>query len=51
VVPPGKVPTLRSAWEHPSGDASVRSPLLISAGIIGLVAVVFAALAIGGATL
>ena len=51
VVPPGKVPTLRSAWQHPNGDPGVRSPLLISAGIVGLVAVVFLALAIGGATL
>jgi len=51
VVPPGKVPTLRSAWQHPNGDSNVRSPLLISAGVIGLVAVVFTALAIGGATL
>jgi membrane associated rhomboid family serine protease len=51
VVPPGKVPTLRSAWQHPTGEAAVRSPLLISAGVIGLVAVVATALAIGGATL
>jgi len=50
VVPPGKVPTLRSAWQHPTGETAVRSPLLISAGVIGLVAVVAAALAIGGAT-
>jgi rhomboid protease GluP len=51
VVPPGKVPTLRSAWQHPTGEAAVRSPLLISAGVIGLVAVVATALAVGGATL
>lgn len=51
VVPPGKVPTLRSAWQHPTGDPAVRSPLLISAGVIGLVAVVATALAVGGATL
>ncbi|HYK96109.1 MAG TPA: rhomboid family intramembrane serine protease [Candidatus Dormibacteraeota bacterium] len=51
VVPPGKVPTLRSAWQHPTGGAAVRSPLLISAGVIGLVAVVATALAVGGATL
>jgi membrane associated rhomboid family serine protease len=51
VVPPGKVPTLRSAWQHPTGEAAVRSPLLISAGVIGLVAVVATALAAGGATL
>jgi membrane associated rhomboid family serine protease len=55
LVPPGKVPTLRSAWQHPTGGvaggASMRSPLLISAGVIGLLAVVATALAVGGATL
>jgi membrane associated rhomboid family serine protease len=55
LVPPGKVPTLRSAWQHPTGSAAggtaMRSPLLIAAGVIGLVAVVATALAIGGATL
>jgi membrane associated rhomboid family serine protease len=51
VVPPGKVPTLRSAWQHPTGEAAGRSPLLISAGVVGLVAVVATALAVGGATL
>jgi rhomboid protease GluP len=28
VVPPGKVPTLRSAWQHPSGQAASRSALI-----------------------
>jgi membrane associated rhomboid family serine protease len=51
VVPPGKVPTLRSAWQHPTGEAAVRSPLLISAGVIGRGAVGAPALAVGGATL
>jgi membrane associated rhomboid family serine protease len=51
VVPPGKVPTLRSAWQHPRGLAAERSPLLIAAGVIGFVGVVAAGLAIGGATL
>lgn len=51
VVPPGKVPTLRSAWQHPTGDPAVRSPLLISAGVIGLAAVIATGLALGGATL
>ena len=50
VVPPGKVATLRSAWQHPTGTASGRSPLLVAAGVVGLVAVVAVALAIGSAT-
>jgi membrane associated rhomboid family serine protease len=51
VVPPGKVPTLRSAWQHPRGAPAERSPLLIAAGVVGLVGVVAAGLAAGGATL
>jgi membrane associated rhomboid family serine protease len=51
VVPPGKVPTLRSAWQHPRGEDAERSPLLVAAGVIGLMGVVVAALAAGGATL
>ena len=51
VVPPGKVPTLRSAFQHPSGEPAVRSPLLIAAGIIGLVATLATILALGGASL
>ena len=52
VVPPGKVPTLRSAWQRPTGEqAAMRSPLLVAAGVIGLAGVVAAGLAVGGATL
>jgi rhomboid protease GluP len=51
VVPPGAAPTLRSAFQHPSGEPAVRSPLLIAAGIIALVTVLAALLAIGGATI
>ena len=48
VVPPGKVPTLRSAWQHPSGQPATASPLLIAAGVVLLVAVVILGLALGG---
>jgi membrane associated rhomboid family serine protease len=53
LVPPGKVPTLRSAWQRPQGQgqAAQRSPLLVAAGIIGLLGVLAAGLAAGGATL
>lgn len=54
LVPPGKVPSLRSAWQHPRGAPGAgaeRSPLLIAAGIVGLMAVIAALLAVGGATL
>lgn len=51
VVPPGKVPTLRSAMENPRGKQAERSPLLIAAGVIGLLGVITAGLAAAGATL
>jgi membrane associated rhomboid family serine protease len=51
VVPPGKAPTLRSAWQHPRGQPAERSPLLVAAGVILLVGVIAAGLAAGGATL
>jgi membrane associated rhomboid family serine protease len=51
VVPPGKAPTLRSAWQHPSGEPAARSPILITAGVVALVGVVAVGLAVGGATL
>lgn len=51
LVPPGAVPTLRSAWQSPRGEPAARSPLLIAAGIIGLLGVIVAILAAGGATL
>jgi membrane associated rhomboid family serine protease len=50
VVPPGKVPTLRSAWQHPGGQPASTSPLLISAGVVGLVGVIALGLAVGGAS-
>ena len=51
VVPPGKVPTLRNAWRNPRGEPAQRAPLLVAAGVIGLVGVLAAGLAYGGATL
>ncbi|HSL97774.1 MAG TPA: rhomboid family intramembrane serine protease [Candidatus Deferrimicrobiaceae bacterium] len=52
LVPPGKVPTLRSAWQHPrGGQPAERSPLLVAAGLIGLLGVIILGLAVGGATL
>jgi membrane associated rhomboid family serine protease len=51
IVPPGKVPTLRSAWQHPRGEPAQRSPLLVMAGVIALVGIVLAGLALGGATI
>jgi len=51
VVPPGKVPTLRSAWRNPRGEPAQRSPMLVAAGVFALVGVVASALAVGGATL
>lgn len=48
VVPPGRVPTLRSAWQHPGGQPTSRSPMLIAAGVIALLGVVAIGLALGG---
>ncbi|MEO8274535.1 MAG: rhomboid family intramembrane serine protease, partial [Chloroflexota bacterium] len=47
VVPPGKVPTLRSAWQHPRGEPAERSPLLIAAGLATLVTVLLVILVAG----
>ena len=51
LVPPGKVPTLRSAWQNPRGEPAARSPLLIAAGLFLLLGIIAAGLALGGATL
>jgi membrane associated rhomboid family serine protease len=51
VVPPGKVPTLRSAWQNLRGEPAKRSPMLVAAGVIALVGLVATGLAVGGAAL
>ncbi|HEY2887233.1 MAG TPA: rhomboid family intramembrane serine protease [Candidatus Limnocylindrales bacterium] len=49
VVPPGRVPTLRSAWQHPAGQPASASPVLIMAGVVALIGVIALGLAVGGA--
>jgi membrane associated rhomboid family serine protease len=51
VVPPGKVPTLRSVWQHPGGQEAQASPLVISAGILVLVAAILVGLSLAGVRL
>jgi membrane associated rhomboid family serine protease len=51
VVPPGKVPTLRSFWQHPGGEAAKTSPLVIAAGILMLVAAILVGLSVAGVRL
>ena len=51
IVPPGKVPTLKSAWQHPRGQPAQRSPILVMAGVVALLGIVLTGLAIGGATI
>ncbi|HYN68889.1 MAG TPA: rhomboid family intramembrane serine protease [Candidatus Eisenbacteria bacterium] len=51
VVPPGRVPTSRSAWQRPAGDGATTSPLLVAAGLVGLVGVIALGLTVGGATI
>jgi membrane associated rhomboid family serine protease len=48
VVPPGKVPTLRSAWQHPGGEPATTSPLVIAAGVLALLAAVLVGLSLAG---
>ena len=51
VVPPGKVPTLRSAWQHPGGEPMTTSPLVIAAGILVLIAAILVGLSLAGVRL
>jgi len=52
LIPPGNVPTLRSAWQQPRGSSPAeRSPVLVAAGIVALLGVIAIGLAIGGAAL
>jgi membrane associated rhomboid family serine protease len=51
VVPPGKVPTLRSIWQHPGGQAATTSPLVIAAGILLLISAILLGLALAGVRL
>jgi membrane associated rhomboid family serine protease len=51
VVPPGRVPTLRSMWQRPAGSPASNgaiSPLIVIAGVVALVAVILFGLSIGG---
>jgi membrane associated rhomboid family serine protease len=50
-VPPGKVPTLRSAWQNPRGETSMRSPAVVIAGVIVLLAVILLGLGLAGVRL
>ena len=48
LVAPAKVPTVRSTSQQPSGEGTGRSPLLLAAGLIGLLGVLAAGLAAAG---
>lgn len=48
LVPPGKAPTLTSFWQHPGGQEAMRSPLVIAAGTLVLVAVILVGLSLAG---
>jgi rhomboid protease GluP len=50
VVPPGRSPTLRSIWQRPDGASDARPMILVVAGVVLLIAVIAAALAIGPLT-
>jgi membrane associated rhomboid family serine protease len=51
VVPPGRVPTLRSFWQHPGGEAAKTSPLVIAAGILVLISAILVGLSVAGVRL
>ena len=49
-VPPGRVRTLRSFWQNEAGSGGLPPMLLATIGVIGLVGIVSAGLAVGGIT-
>jgi membrane associated rhomboid family serine protease len=51
VAPPGRVPTLRSFWQHPGGQEAQASPLVIAAGVLVLVAAILVGLSLAGVRL
>jgi rhomboid protease GluP len=52
VVPPGRAPTLQSLWQQPrAGEQGRRSPLLVTACVLLLVAATVVGLAVGGVQL
>jgi membrane associated rhomboid family serine protease len=50
-VPPGKVPTLRSAWQNPRGETAMRSPAVMLAGVAALLAAILLGLSLAGVRL
>ena len=50
VVPPGRVPTLRSFWQGEPGSRGAPPMLTATVGVISLIGVIAAGLAIGGLT-
>ncbi len=51
LVPPGRVPTLRSMWQHPGGQPTTASPLVIGAGFLLLIAAILLGLSVAGVRL
>jgi membrane associated rhomboid family serine protease len=51
VVPPGRVPTLRSFWQQPAGQAATTPPVVILAGVLVLIAAILVGLSLAGVRL
>ncbi|HYL39711.1 MAG TPA: rhomboid family intramembrane serine protease, partial [Candidatus Binatus sp.] len=51
IIPPGRVPTLRSMWQHPGGQPNTTSPLVMAAGLLVLVAAILVELSLAGVRL
>jgi membrane associated rhomboid family serine protease len=51
IVPPGRVPTLRSFWQHPTGEPATTPPVVIVVGILLLSAVILVGLSVAGVRL
>ena len=51
IVPPGRVPTLRSFWQHPGGEPTAASPLVVAAGVLLLVSAILVGLSVAGVRL
>ncbi len=48
IIPPGRVPTLRSMWQQPGGQAAATPPLVVVAGLLIVVAAILVGLSIAG---
>ncbi|HJW20843.1 MAG TPA: rhomboid family intramembrane serine protease [Candidatus Limnocylindrales bacterium] len=51
VVPPGRVPTLRSMWQNLGSQSGAAPPLIVAAGVLAVIAAILVGLSIAGVRL